>query len=88
MVWLLVLFDKSKECSKKQKSPLEIFQRDVLASQEGFEPPTVRLEGECSIQLSYYDRSLTTKLILSDFEITCKAFSRKKLNLDNSLSAI
>ena len=45
---------------KKQKSPLEIFQRDVLASQEGFEPPTVRLEGECSIQLSYYDRSLTT----------------------------
>ena len=87
MVWLLVLFDKSKECSKKQKSPLEIFQRGVLASQEGFEPPTVRLEGECSIQLSYYDRSLTTKLIVSDFEITCKAFSRKNLNLDNSLSA-
>ena len=86
MVWLLVLFDKSKECSKKQKSPLEIFQRDVLASQEGFEPPTVRLEGECSIQLSYYDRSLTTELIVSDFEITCKAFSRKNLNLDNSLS--
>lgn len=24
-------------------------------SQEGFEPPTVRLEGECSILLSYYD---------------------------------
>lgn len=87
MVWLLVLFDKSKECSKKQKIPLEIFQRDVLASQEGFEPPTVRLEGECSIQLSYYDRSLTTRLIVSDFEITCKAFSRKNLNLDNSLLA-
>lgn len=86
MVWLLVLFDKSKECSKKQKSPLEIFQRTVLASQEGFEPPTVRLEGECSIQLSYYDRSLTTELIVSDFEITRKAFSRKNLNLDNSLS--
>ena len=87
MVWLLVLFDKSKEYSKKQKKPLEIFQRDVLASQEGFEPPTVRLEGECSIQLSYYDRSLTTELIVSDFEITCKAFLRKNLNLDNSLSA-
>ena len=87
MVWLLVLFDKSKECSKKQKSPLEINQRDVLASQEGFEPPTVRLEGECSIQLSYYDRSLTTKFILTDFEITRKAFSRKNLNLDNSISA-
>ena len=71
---------------EKTKNPLEIFQRDVLASQEGFEPPTVRLEGECSIQLSYYDRSLTTELIVSDFEITCKAFSRKNLNLDNSLS--
>ena len=46
---------------KKQKSPLEINQREMLASQEGFEPPTVRLEGECSIQLSYYDRRLTTK---------------------------
>ncbi len=77
MVWLLVLFDKSKECSKKTKKPLEIFQRDVLASQEGFEPPTVRLEGECSIQLSYYDRSLTTKMILADFEITCKTFGKK-----------
>ncbi len=26
-------------------------------SQEGFEPPTVRLEGACSIQLSYWDKS-------------------------------
>ncbi len=26
-----------------------------MASQEGFEPPTTRLEGECSIQLSYWD---------------------------------
>ena len=31
-------------------SPREDF---YLTSQEGFEPPTVRLEGECSIQLSY-----------------------------------
>lgn len=64
---------------KKQKSPLEIFQRTVLASQEGFEPPTVRLEGECSIQLSYYDRSLTTKFILTDFEITCKYFQKNEI---------
>ena len=62
---------------KKTKSPLEINQREMLASQEGFEPPTVRLEGECSIQLSYYDRSLTTELIVTDFEITCKAFRKK-----------
>jgi hypothetical protein len=27
----------------------------LKASQEGFEPPTTRLEGECSIQLSYWD---------------------------------
>ena len=26
-----------------------------ITSQAGFEPATVRLEGECSIQLSYYD---------------------------------
>ncbi len=26
-----------------------------MASQEGFEPPTTRLEGECSIRLSYWD---------------------------------
>lgn len=27
-----------------------------MASQEGFEPPTTRLEGECSIRLSYWDK--------------------------------
>ena len=26
-----------------------------MASRKGFEPPTVRLEGACSIQLSYVD---------------------------------
>ncbi len=29
-----------------------------MASMEGLEPPTVRLEGACSIQLSYIDNSL------------------------------
>ena len=29
--------------------------KPTFTSQEGFEPPTVRLEGECSIQLSYWD---------------------------------
>lgn len=28
-----------------------------MASTEGFEPPTVRLEGACSIQLSYVDNT-------------------------------
>ena len=28
---------------------------NVMASQEGFEPPTHALEGRCSIQLSYWD---------------------------------
>ncbi len=27
----------------------------LMTSQEGFEPPTVRLEGACSIRLSYWD---------------------------------
>ncbi len=31
---------------------------DYDTSQEGFEPPTVRLEGVCSIQLSYWDLKL------------------------------
>lgn len=75
MVWLLVLFDKSKECSKKQKSPLEIFQRDVLASQEGFEPPTVRLEGGCSIQLSYCDSSFATIAIIEKLPLLVNANS-------------
>ena len=39
----------------------------VIASWEGFEPPTVRLEGGCSILLSYYDNSCnTTKLIIME----------------------
>ena len=32
-------------------------QRCFLASQRGFEPPTPRLGGVCSIQLSYMDVS-------------------------------
>ncbi len=39
----------------------------IVTSQEGFEPPTVRLEGGCSILLSYYDNSCnTTKLIIME----------------------
>ncbi len=36
-----------------------------MASTEGLEPPTVRLEGACSIQLSYVDNLLryNTKLL-------------------------
>ncbi|MBK4868304.1 hypothetical protein CU004_0166 [Enterococcus faecium] len=43
---------------KAKEKPLETeVSNGFLASQEGFEPPTVRLEGGCSIQLSYYDRN-------------------------------
>lgn len=44
--------------TKNKEKPLETeVPNGFLASQEGFEPPTVRLEGGCSIQLSYYDRN-------------------------------
>ncbi len=36
-----------------------------MASSEGLEPPTVRLEGACSVQLSYEDKVL---LHLTKFE--------------------
>ena len=39
-----------------------------MASLEGFEPPTVRLEGACSIQLSYKD----TRMILSELNLRGK----------------
>ena len=57
-----------------------------MTSQEGFEPPTVRLEGECSIQLSYYDKFLTTGILYA----VKQEMSTKKIkkcffifNLDN-----
>ena len=34
----------------------KLSQQDSKTSQEGFEPPTVRLEGGCSILLSYCDK--------------------------------
>ena len=44
--------------TKNKEKPLETsISNGFLASQEGFEPPTVRLEGGCSIQLSYYDKN-------------------------------
>ena len=54
--------------TKKKEKPLETSASNgFLASQEGFEPPTVRLEGGCSILLSYYDNSCnTTKLIIME----------------------
>lgn len=50
--------------TKNKEKPLETsVSNGFLASQEGFEPPTVRLEGGCSIQLSYYDKSATNNII-------------------------
>ena len=48
--------------TKNKEKPLETsVSNGFLASQEGFEPPTVRLEGGCSIQLSYYDKLFRNK---------------------------
>ena len=40
--------------NSKEKKPLSWF-NFIVASPEGFEPSTARLEGVCSIQLSYED---------------------------------
>ena len=37
------------------KRPLDGPEELIMASMEGLEPPTVRLEGACSIRLSYMD---------------------------------
>lgn len=51
-----------------KKKPLETnVSNGKQASQEGFEPPTVRLEGGCSIRLSYYDNSATNNIIGNSF---------------------
>ena len=42
---------------KQKKKPLNKGFRFQMASSEGFEPPTVRLEGACSVQLSYEDNT-------------------------------
>ena len=39
-----------------------------MASLEGFEPPTVRLEGACSIQLSYQDSDKNISFIANEFK--------------------
>ena len=49
---------------KKRRKPLILlgFPAKFLASQKGVEPPTFRLGGERSIQLSYWDIYIFLKL--------------------------
>ena len=59
------LFNTIEEKCCDAKGYLEAFTKDFnfqkMASPEGFEPSTARLEGVCSIQLSYGDISKTDK---------------------------
>lgn len=58
------------------KKPLGInIPRGNETSQEGFEPPTVRLEGGCSIQLSYCDSSFATIAIIEKLPLLVNANS-------------
>lgn len=54
--------------SKKTASPLKVtLSLSVCYVTGGIRTPTVRLEGGCSILLSYYDNSCnTTKLIIME----------------------
>ena len=49
----------------KQKTLLSKDNKVFLASQERFELPTVRLEGVCSIRLSYWDMERVKRIELS-----------------------
>ncbi len=49
----------------KQKTLLSKDNKVLLASQERFELPTVRLEGVCSIRLSYWDMERVKRIELS-----------------------
>ena len=48
-----------------KKKPLRLFNFTV-ASPEGFEPSTARLEGVCSIQLSYGDNCFNNVIGIKD----------------------
>ena len=54
-----------------------------LASPSGFEPPTPRLGGECSIQLSYEDTGLLYHLIKKKDRLNYQIYSvLKALGMD------
>lgn len=64
--------------TKNREKPLETeVSNGFLASQEGFEPPTVRLEGGCSIQLSY--RTIATSFIIRHGKGKCQIKFMKRL---------
>lgn len=68
--------DLSQIWHKTKLKPLETKSLAVsLTSQEGFEPPTVRLEGGCSIQLSYCDSSFATIAIIEKLPLLVNANS-------------
>ena len=52
--FVFLVFDKNKKPKTLENKG---FRRCSLASIRGFEPPTPRLGGVCSIQLSYMDVS-------------------------------
>ena len=64
-----------------------------MASTEGFEPPTVRLEGACSIQLSYVDNLMLEynsklRIEMQDTIQNLLNFLKDQGNLSNSVKLL
>ena len=74
--------------SSKNKKPSDLSEGLIykMASTEGFEPSTARLEGVCSIQLSYVDIYINCYKIIPYRIRHCKYYFKLKTLFCNAFS--